>query len=55
MVEDVVEYAKNVRADKALAEKYAANWKAHAEHSGPYVGRGMEEQPAKQARKRKAR
>jgi phosphatidylserine/phosphatidylglycerophosphate/cardiolipin synthase-like enzyme len=25
--------------DKALAEKYLANWKAHAEHSEPYAGR----------------
>lgn len=25
--------------DKALADKYAANWKAHAEHAEPYEGR----------------
>ena len=40
--------------DKALADKYAANWKAHLDHSEPYAGRGMDEQPAKPARKRKA-
>ena len=26
--------------DQGLAEKYAANWKAHAEHSEAYEGRG---------------
>jgi phosphatidylserine/phosphatidylglycerophosphate/cardiolipin synthase-like enzyme len=26
--------------DPALAEKYAANWRAHADHSEPYAGRG---------------
>ena len=26
--------------DKALAEKYVENWKAHAEHSESYAGRG---------------
>ena len=25
--------------DKALADKYAANWKVHAEHSDPYEGK----------------
>ena len=25
--------------DKALADKYAANWQAHVEHSEPYEGR----------------
>ena len=25
--------------DKALAERYTANWKAHAEHSEPYTGK----------------
>ena len=28
--------------DAALAEKYAANWQAHAQHSDPYAGRGAE-------------
>jgi len=28
--------------DKALAEKYAANWNEHAGHSEKYVGKGME-------------
>jgi phosphatidylserine/phosphatidylglycerophosphate/cardiolipin synthase-like enzyme len=41
--------------DKALAEKYTANWKAHLDHSEAYAGRGMDEQPAKKpSRKRKA-
>ncbi len=31
-----------VLRDVALAEKYAANWKAHADHSEPYAGRGEE-------------
>ena len=28
--------------DAALAEKYAANWRAHAQHSDLYAGRGTE-------------
>jgi len=28
--------------DVALAEKYAANWRVHAQHSDPYAGRGAE-------------
>jgi phosphatidylserine/phosphatidylglycerophosphate/cardiolipin synthase-like enzyme len=32
--------------DAALAEKYAANWKAHADHSEPYAGRGEYSDPA---------
>jgi phosphatidylserine/phosphatidylglycerophosphate/cardiolipin synthase-like enzyme len=28
--------------DAAIAEKYSANWRAHAQHSEPYAGRGME-------------
>jgi len=41
--------------DKALADKYAANWKAHLDHSEAYAGRGMDEQPAaKPAKKWKA-
>ena len=41
--------------DKALAERYAGNWKAHVEHSEAYTGRGTDEQPTvKPARKRKA-
>jgi len=28
--------------DKALAEKYTANWKEHAGHSEKYVGKGQE-------------
>jgi len=41
--------------DKSLAEKYAANWKAHLEHSEPYAGRGLDAAPVeKPARKRKA-
>lgn len=31
-----------VICDKALAEKYTANWKVHAEHSEEYRGRGVE-------------
>jgi phosphatidylserine/phosphatidylglycerophosphate/cardiolipin synthase-like enzyme len=27
--------------DKALAAQYTANWQAHAQHSQPYVGRGV--------------
>jgi phosphatidylserine/phosphatidylglycerophosphate/cardiolipin synthase-like enzyme len=41
--------------DKALAEKYAANWQAHVEHSERYEGRQVDAAPAeKPARKRKA-
>ena len=41
--------------DNALAEKYAANWQAHAEHSEPYQGRSGDNVPAeKKPRKRKA-
>ncbi|MFZ1935979.1 MAG: phospholipase D family protein [Thermoguttaceae bacterium] len=39
--------------DKALADKYAANWQAHLDHSEPYAGRGMDEQPAKKPSRRK--
>jgi len=28
--------------DAALAERYAANWRVHAQHSTPYAGRGVE-------------
>jgi len=28
--------------DVALAEKYAANWRSHRQHSDPYAGRGVE-------------
>jgi hypothetical protein len=28
--------------DAALAEKYAANWRAHAQHSDPYAGKGAD-------------
>ena len=35
--------------DKALAEKYVANWQTHVEHSEPYAGRG--EDAAAPARK----
>ena len=31
--------------DTAVAEKYAANWQAHLEHSEKYEGRGMESAP----------
>jgi phosphatidylserine/phosphatidylglycerophosphate/cardiolipin synthase-like enzyme len=31
--------------DAGLAEKYAANWKVHAEHSESYAGRGEEADP----------
>ena len=31
-----------VLRDAALAEKYAANWRAHADHSERYAGRGEE-------------
>jgi hypothetical protein len=27
--------------DQALAAPYTANWQAHAQHSQPYVGRGV--------------
>jgi hypothetical protein len=27
--------------DKALAIQYTQNWQAHAQHSQPYVGRGV--------------
>jgi phosphatidylserine/phosphatidylglycerophosphate/cardiolipin synthase-like enzyme len=27
--------------DKALVQQYTANWQAHAQHSQPYVGRGV--------------
>jgi phosphatidylserine/phosphatidylglycerophosphate/cardiolipin synthase-like enzyme len=27
--------------DQALAAQYIENWKAHAQHSQPYVGRGV--------------
>jgi phosphatidylserine/phosphatidylglycerophosphate/cardiolipin synthase-like enzyme len=27
--------------DKALAAQYTQNWQAHAQHSQPYVGRGV--------------
>jgi hypothetical protein len=27
--------------DKALADQYAQDWQAHAQHSQPYVGRGV--------------
>jgi len=38
-----------------MADKYAAKWKAHLDHSEAYLGRGMDEQPTvKPARKRKA-
>jgi phosphatidylserine/phosphatidylglycerophosphate/cardiolipin synthase-like enzyme len=28
--------------DAALADKYTANWQAHAQHSEPYAGRGVD-------------
>ena len=31
--------------DAALAEKYAANWKVHADHSEPYAGKDGESEP----------
>ena len=40
--------------DAALAEKYAANWKAHAEHSEACEGRGGETAPRERAPRRKA-
>jgi phosphatidylserine/phosphatidylglycerophosphate/cardiolipin synthase-like enzyme len=42
--------------DATLAEKYAANWKAHAEHSEAYEGRSDEGTAPveKKLRKRKA-
>jgi len=41
--------------DEALAAKYAANWRAHVEHSDVYEGRHEDAIPAeKPARKRKA-
>jgi phosphatidylserine/phosphatidylglycerophosphate/cardiolipin synthase-like enzyme len=30
-----------VICDKALAAQYTQNWQAHAQHSQPYVGRGV--------------
>jgi phosphatidylserine/phosphatidylglycerophosphate/cardiolipin synthase-like enzyme len=35
--------AKNVLIvrDKALATQYMQNWQAHAQHSQPYIGRGV--------------
>jgi phosphatidylserine/phosphatidylglycerophosphate/cardiolipin synthase-like enzyme len=27
--------------DKALAAQYTQNWQVHAQHSQPYVGRGV--------------
>ena len=27
--------------DKALADQYSQNWQVHAQHSQPYVGRGV--------------
>jgi phosphatidylserine/phosphatidylglycerophosphate/cardiolipin synthase-like enzyme len=27
--------------DKPLADQYTQNWQAHAQHSQPYVGRGV--------------
>jgi phosphatidylserine/phosphatidylglycerophosphate/cardiolipin synthase-like enzyme len=27
--------------DKALADRYSQNWQVHAQHSQPYVGRGV--------------
>jgi hypothetical protein len=40
--------------DARLAEKYVANWKAHAEHSEAYEGRGGETEPRERAPRRKA-
>jgi phosphatidylserine/phosphatidylglycerophosphate/cardiolipin synthase-like enzyme len=36
-------HAENVELtrDKAVAAKYTANWQTHAQHSEPYVGRGV--------------
>jgi phosphatidylserine/phosphatidylglycerophosphate/cardiolipin synthase-like enzyme len=36
-------HAENVLIirDKALAAQYTQNWQAHAQHSQPYVGRGV--------------
>ena len=33
--------------DKGLADKYTANWQAHAQHSEPYLGRTETYQPPK--------
>jgi phosphatidylserine/phosphatidylglycerophosphate/cardiolipin synthase-like enzyme len=30
-----------ITRDKVVAAKYTANWQAHAQHSEPYVGRGV--------------
>jgi hypothetical protein len=27
--------------DKALAARYSENWQTHAQHSQPYIGRGV--------------
>jgi phosphatidylserine/phosphatidylglycerophosphate/cardiolipin synthase-like enzyme len=35
--------------DATLADKYVANWKAHAEHSEPYEGRGGDAAPRRKA------
>jgi phosphatidylserine/phosphatidylglycerophosphate/cardiolipin synthase-like enzyme len=40
--------------DQGLAEKYTANWKAHAEHSEAYEGRGGDAAPRERAPRRKA-
>ena len=41
--------------DKAVADKYTANWQAHAEHSEPYERRAGDNVPTeKKPRKRKA-
>jgi hypothetical protein len=39
-VEAIAENVLIIRAP-ALAAQYAQNWQAHAEHSQPYVGRGV--------------
>jgi len=40
--------------DAALAERYAANWKAHAEHSEAYEGRDGDAAPRGRTLRRKA-
>jgi hypothetical protein len=48
--------ARTVRGirDAMPAEKYVANWKAHAEHSEAYEGRGGDAAPRERAPRRKA-
>jgi hypothetical protein len=31
----------NAHRDQVLAAQYTRNWQAHAQHSQPYVGRGV--------------